>query len=80
MIKIEITSCRYDKFYIKIILIFFYFCLFYFVNNITLLLQSLGLREWLRNDKQNSSKMTNLSLNKGYRVSVSLFFAARPLI
>jgi hypothetical protein len=33
-------------------------------------------QEWLRNDNQNSSKMTILSRNKSYRVSVSLFFCS----
>jgi hypothetical protein len=69
----ELTFCSYDKVYVKNIILKFLTCLCYCVTYITLLLQSLGLREWLRNDKQNSSKMTILSPNKSYRVSVSLF-------
>jgi len=46
MIKIELTCCSYDKFYVKNnnFNFFFLICGFYFVNYVTLLLQSLGLR------------------------------------
>lgn len=81
MIKIELICCSYEKFYVKNNNFkIFLFVGMYYVIYITLLLQSLGLRGWLLNDNQNSSKMKTLSPNKSYRVSVSLYFAARPLM